>query len=242
VDEETARAIIPKLEALRAFVRNLGMAGQYLPDNTTRANYRAMYDDIASTINDPLLEIYAPPLPHLGTTGSDSKLWGSHQIRILESATRLISYVEAQLQQVPSISRIKALPLRCFLSFRFIDQGRAYADEVRHFLELSGIEVVTGERFEPRSVSEKLNELLDSELDFGVLIVTEDGESFWTRDEANRLWNEGKYVILLVHEDATFAQGLRGDLEWIPFSEGHISDAFSKLLEGIDFIRKNPPK
>jgi len=70
-----------------------------------------------------------------------------------------------------------------------------------------------------------------------VLIVTEEGESIWTRDEANRLWNEGKYVIVLVFKGALFTKGLQGDLEWIPFIEGHISDTFIKLLEGIQFIQ-----
>jgi hypothetical protein len=44
------------------------------------------------------LEIYAPPLPHLGTTSDDSTLWGEHQMRILDSGTRLITYLDSQLK------------------------------------------------------------------------------------------------------------------------------------------------
>lgn len=237
MDEQLAPELIPKLEALRSFIRTVGTAGEYLPDNQTRASYRAMYDDIRETLSDPLLETYAPPLPHLGTTSDDATLWGTHQIRILESGTRLIAYLDAKLNEVDRLRPSPTAPIRCFLSYLFSEKGNQYADELRHFLELSGIEVVTGERFEPRSVSEKLGELLESELDFGVLIIAENGESFWTRDEVNRVWAERKRVIVLVEEGSDFEQGLQGDLEWIRFSAGYISEAYTKLLEGIEFIR-----
>lgn len=237
MNEEIAEAISPKLEALRAFIRSVAAVGQYLPDNATRANYREMYDDIKNTLNDPNLETYAPSLPHLGTTSYDATLWAQNQIRIVEGGMRLIAYLEAVLRQIPSTVHNQKLPLRCFLSYRFTEQGRQYATEVRHFLELVGVEVVTGERFEPRGVGEKIGELLSSGLHFGVLIVAEDAESIWTRDEVNRLWNDSKYVIVLVREGASFVQGLQGDLEWIPFAEGHIADAFSRMLEGIHFIQ-----
>jgi hypothetical protein len=112
MDIQTARIIIPKLDALRAFIRNVAYAGQYLPDNQTRANYRAIYADIQATLNDANLEIYAPPLPHLGTTSDDSTLWGEHQMRILDSGTRLIAYLESQLMQFfpPKNKASSALP------------------------------------------------------------------------------------------------------------------------------------
>lgn len=97
MDIETAKILIPKLEALRAFINNVAKAGSYLPDNQTRANYRAIYEDINATINDPNLAIYAPPLPHLGTTSDDSTLWGKHQMLILDSGSRLIKYLDSQL-------------------------------------------------------------------------------------------------------------------------------------------------
>jgi len=97
MDIQTAKLIIPKLEALRAFINNVATAGDYLPDNETRANYRAIYADIKATLNDPNLEIYAPPLPHLGTTSDRATLWGEHQMRILDSGTRLVIYLDSQL-------------------------------------------------------------------------------------------------------------------------------------------------
>lgn len=94
---QTAKLIIPKLEALRAFISNVATLGQYLPDNETRANYRAIYADIKATLNDTNLEIYAPPLPHLGTTSERQTLLGEHQLRILNSGITLIKYLDSQL-------------------------------------------------------------------------------------------------------------------------------------------------
>lgn len=237
MDEVTAKLLRPKIEAMRAFIITVGSAWQFLPDNETRSNYRAMYEDIKKTLNDPNLETYAPSLPHLGTTSDDATLRQKHQILILESGTRLIKYIEAQLTQVPSTSRLRTHPLRCFLSYRFSKEGKQYAIEVKHFLELIGVEVVTGEHFEPRGIGEKVRELLSTDLDFGILIIAKTGESMWTRDEVNKLWNEEKYVIVLVIEGASFSPGLQSDLEWIPYTEGHISDTFVHILEGVQFIR-----
>jgi len=237
VDEETARLIRPKLKALKTFMWNVSVIGPGLPDNETRSTYRAMYDDIRDSLGDPKLEIFAPPLPRLGTTGDRAKLRGEHQTRILQSGGLLEAYLGSLLSQVGPTQQAVEKPLQCFLAYRFTDQSERYATEVREFLELLDIDVISGGRFEPRSVSEKIKELLSEDLDFGVLIVSDEGESMWTRDEVNSLWSQGKKVIVLVEEGTQFTQGLQGDLEWIPFPQGHISDAFSRLVEGTKFIQ-----
>jgi hypothetical protein len=56
-----------------------------------------MYSDIKATINDPLLETYAPPLPHLGTTSDRAGLFQDSQLRIIDSGTRLLAYLDTQL-------------------------------------------------------------------------------------------------------------------------------------------------
>jgi hypothetical protein len=241
MDPEKAKALKPKLEALKAFLRSVASLGPYLPDNRTRQNYREMYDHIKLLLDDPDLETYAPPLPHLGTVMVDSGLWSEHQARLVESGTRLVSYLESQLAQAGLPRPSGAQPFRCFLSYRFSEHADKYARELKGFLKTLGIEVVTGERFEPRSISQKVRELLSGDLHFGVLLVTTEGESMWTRDEVNALRSEGKYVIVLVEQGAAFAPGLQADLEWIPFSPGHVSDAFTKLLQGIQFIRTIRP-
>ncbi len=125
-----------------------------------------------------------------------------------------------------------------FLSFRF-EGGKNYATDVKKFLEMQNITVLTAEKFEPRSISEKVQDLFDLEPDFVILIIAEDGESFWTRDEIATMLAMKKHVIPLVVKGAKFTQGLFGDLEFIPFSIDHISDTYIKLMEGIEFIREN---
>jgi hypothetical protein len=47
------------------------------------------------------------------------------------------------------------------------------------------------------------------------------------------------HPTVLVEDGARFAQGVFGDLEYIPFAPDHIGDAFIKLMEGIAYIRRN---
>ena len=238
IDEETAKLIAPKLEALRSFIYTVSIAGQNLRDMKSREDYLEMYDDLKKTLNDPSFEVFAPPIPHFGTTSWDATLWAEHALAIVESGNRVVAYLDSQIKQVPLTTEKPFQPLRCFLSYRFADESRQYSNEVRQFLELNGIEVVSGDRFEPRSISEKISGILASDLDFGILIVTKEGESMWTRDEVNQLWSEEKFVIVLVEEGASFKPGLQGDIEWIQFLEGHVSDTFIKILEGISYIRE----
>jgi len=127
--------------------------------------------------------------------------------------------------------------ITCFLSYRFSDLGKSYASQIRRFLELLDIDVLSGEKYEPRSISEKVKNILSQNPDFVVLIIAQDGESLWTRDEIAELRVKGKPIIPLVVYGSEFAQGLFGDLEWIPFPKEHISDSFIRLLEGIRFIQ-----
>jgi len=237
MDHEKARLIRPKLRALNRFINNVITLGHDMLDNATRKNFDEIYYDIKATVNDPNFETYAPPLPHLGTGGERETLSAAHRSMVADSGTRLIAYLEGQLAEVESEPRITERQLRCFLSHRFSEVGEAYAREVRKFLELVKVDVAEASKFEPRSIRDKVRELLGAGHDFGVLIISEDGESMWTRDEANAFWQDDKYVIVLVSEGSEFEQGLQGDLEWIPFPEGHLSEAFTKLLEGIAFIR-----
>ena len=74
MDEDKAKQIRPKLEALKTFIRNVTYLGHDMPDDSTRRNYRAICDDIKITLADPVLEVYAPPVPHLGTTSDRDPL------------------------------------------------------------------------------------------------------------------------------------------------------------------------
>lgn len=127
--------------------------------------------------------------------------------------------------------------LRCFLSYRFGTDTEILALRVARFLALLGVEVITGESYEPRSISAKITERLADRVDFVVLLVTAGGESLWTRDEIGHASASGASIVPVVEEGATFAPGIFGDLEYIPFAKDHIGDAFLKLVEAVVFLR-----
>ena len=144
----------------------------------------------------------------------------SHRLDILEQASS------------------QARRLRCFLSYRFDDPLRERAaGQVERFLSLLDVEVVTGRGYEPRAIRDKLDERLQG-LDFLVLLVASEGESFFTRDEITTARARGVFVIPIVLEGQDFFAGLFGDQEYIRYSEAHIGDAFLKLLEGVLYVRR----
>lgn len=171
--------------------------------------------------------------PSIEVSGNDAKEVETVAKSILKDFSKT-----AQKDNKDSILLDTHLDIKYFLSFRYSELGTGYAREIMKFLELQGIKGVTAEKFEPRSISSQVSELLNSEIDFLILIVAEDGESMWTRDEIATMRAKGKPIIVLVSEASTFEQGIFGDLESIRFSPGHIGDTYNKLLEGIEFIKK----
>ena len=141
-----------------------------------------------------------------------------------------VETLEAQL----TINR----PISCFLSYQFSEPSLEYGRQVKHFLELHGIKVVTGQGFEPKPISEKVRSRLSEDLNMVVVIEVNDRKSPWTRDEMARAQSPGVFLIPLVEEGATFDRGIYGDHEFIPFDKGHISDAFVGLLEGVNYVRR----
>jgi hypothetical protein len=127
--------------------------------------------------------------------------------------------------------------LRCFLSYRFGDPNELVALKVQRFLTLLGVEVITGQGYEPRSLSEKLSARLEDSVDFLVLLVQADGESPWTRDEIVTARARGAPVIPLVEEGAAFSPAIFGDLEYVTYASGHIGDTFLALTEAVIYIR-----
>jgi hypothetical protein len=127
--------------------------------------------------------------------------------------------------------------LRCFLSYRFGGENELVALRVQRFLALLSVDVVSGETYEPRPISQKVAAKLASPLSFLVLIVLANGESPWTRDEIATAKARGMFVVPLVEEGARFEPGLFGDLELISFATDHVGDAFLKLLEAVVYIR-----
>ena len=75
-------------------------------------------------------------------------------------------------------------------------------------------------------------------MDFLVLLIGQDGESPWTRDEIATARATGVPVIPIVSEGSSFEPGLFGDLEYITIMVGHVGDAFLPLMEAITYIRR----
>ena len=128
--------------------------------------------------------------------------------------------------------------LRCFLSYRFTPQNEDPARKLHSFLTLLGIDVVTGDTYEPRPVSQKIMGRLKDDLDFIVLLAGGDGESFWTRDEIATANHKMIPLVPVIEDGVKFEPGLFGDIECVPYAKGHIGDSFLKVLEAVKYIRE----
>lgn len=142
-----------------------------------------------------------------------------------------IEILEAKIQE---LSR----QLSCFLSYRFNPKGKALALELSRFLSLLDIKVISGMGYEPRRITEKVTERLKLGHDFLIYLITNDGESMWTRDELVVSYGSGVPVIILVEKGTSFEKGLLGDWEYVEFEGDHIGDAFISILEAIDFLKE----
>lgn len=129
--------------------------------------------------------------------------------------------------------------LRCFISYRFNEEAQNIIIDLKSFLELIGVEVITGYEYEPRKISDKVSDKLDDSIDLVVYLITKEGESFWTRDEIASGYGKKCYTIPILEKGMAFENGIFGNLEYIEFESGHIGDSFIRLLQGIRFIRNN---
>ena len=128
--------------------------------------------------------------------------------------------------------------LRCFLSYRFTSENEDPARKLYSFLIRLGIDVVTGDTYEPRPVSQKIMGRLKDDLDFIVLLAGGDGESFWTRDEIATANHKMIPLVPVIEDGVKFEPGLFGDIECVPYAKGHIGDSFLKVLEAVKYIRE----
>lgn len=150
--------------------------------------------------------------------------------QVVEELMARVSTLEAERSSDPRVT--------VFLSFQFDDKSKAYAAQVETYLRLMDVDVITGLGYEPRRVSEKVNERLSSGIDGVVLIEVAGSSSSWTRDEIARAQSPGVFLIPLVEAGGKFDSGIFGDHEYIRFGEGHVGDAFVGLVEGINYIRR----
>jgi hypothetical protein len=145
------------------------------------------------------------------------------------------------LERLTLLERIVLGPnrtLRCFLSYRFTSENEDPARKLKDYLTLLGIDVLTGTTYEPRPISQKIMDRLQDGLDFIIVLIGHDGESFWTRDEIATAKHKGIPLVPIIEEGVDFASGLFGDLECVTYSKGHIGDCFLKVLEAVKYVRE----
>lgn len=138
--------------------------------------------------------------------------------------------IKAQIEQ--------SLQRSCFLSYRFNKRSKHLALELTRFFELMGIRVISGSSYEPRRIGDKVLERLKANHDLFVYLITNDGESGWTRDELAVAYASGVPVVLLIEAGAKIENGILGDWERIEFDGDHIGDTFIPILEALAFVQE----
>ncbi|OOV47370.1 hypothetical protein B1J93_01310 [Leptospira kirschneri serovar Pomona] len=125
---------------------------------------------------------------------------------------------------------------RVFLSLRFDDHSKAIAFELEKFFNLLEIEMITGLGVEPRSISEKVVDRFNLQIDLFVILVTKTGTSNWINQEIG-LAKEKKISSLIIKsgENTDFQSGLLNDNEYIVYN--NISEAFIGILEAIKYLK-----
>jgi hypothetical protein len=127
--------------------------------------------------------------------------------------------------------------LTCFLSYRFNKYSRQIALEVTRFVELLDIRVISGAGYEPKRIEDKVQQRLNQNIDLLIYLITKDGESTWTRDELTYAYARGAAIVILVEEGAQMATGLLGNIEYLPFASGHVSDTYVGILEAMRYVK-----
>lgn len=98
MEDEIIREINRKKETLRVFIENVAIAGiGIMNDDDTRSHFDSMYYDIQKYLHDEKMEIYAPPLPHLGTFVGNQPLTNKHQALICHHGSMLLQYLNGIL-------------------------------------------------------------------------------------------------------------------------------------------------
>ena len=173
-----------------------------------------------------------------------------------ENALKLLEDLEGKLELTPAAPLVKhqddtVIPLRrtVFIAYSFDKNGKSYASELKKFFELLEFKVATGEEYSPESVSKKVERRLESqEIVVAVLSKrvnlseheklsehesrSEQKVQTWLTQEMSRVKNS-KPLFLLVEKGAKFEAGILGDLEYVTFEEGRITDTFTSIIEGL---------
>ncbi len=107
MNNENESKLIYKYKSFELFLKNVSIAWQVMDDNSTREQFDKIYYDICKDIKDPGIEIYAPPLPHLGRYVEDVKLTSADQTLIIHHGTLLMQYLSEKVKSKEEIKTNK---------------------------------------------------------------------------------------------------------------------------------------
>jgi hypothetical protein len=181
---------------------------------------------------------------HLALDARDDAL----RVRVSADTSRRVCEVFEWLERALHLEELPAEPperrapsrekrrMRCFLSYRFDAETVKIALDLKRFLDLLDVEVITASATDPGTLGEHVLENVDRDRDFIALVVSAGGESPWTRDEIARARTCGARVVPVIQEAAPDGDGTFGGLECISFAPGRSRDAFSRLLETVRSI------
>lgn len=217
-------------------------------DGTNLRRYRLVYpsDEVEVDSFDEVTELFAsrgPTTRHAVVAKSSGGRYACFDTTNL--AQIVLEYHSGELNVEAEVAKIeKALSLRplqrliqsAFIAHGFDQKGKTYAQQISQFLRLLGVAVTTGEYFEPTSVSEKVKRRI-AENDMFVAVVTPQDDRTWIIQETTYADSLNKHPIVLIETTIEQKRGLRGDQEDVFFPDGHVSEAFVKILQGLRKLR-----
>lgn len=157
--------------------------------------------------------------------------------RLNDLLWKIFDRVEQVAKRLDTIESRSLKKVRCFVSFRFDDHSKALAFELREFMELVGIEFVSGLGYEPRSLSAKVVERLSEPLDLFLVIFSSSGDSAWLNQEIGVARARNLPIIVLKEESSDVNPGMIGDTEYLLFPNNSISKTFVGILQALSFLK-----
>lgn len=119
-----------------------------------------------------------------------------------------------------------------FIAHSFDEAGNLYALRLTKLFDLLGFEVLSGQGFSPKRISQKVKERLKV-AKIIVVVFSEKDDFTWLWQEAT-IESREKPLFVLLEEGLQWKAGIHGDIEYIKFPKGNIEASFIEVLEGLD--------
>ncbi len=128
--------------------------------------------------------------------------------------------------------------INCFLSFRFDDHSKSLVFELKEFLELCNINVISGLGYEPRSISEKVLNRLSQPIDLFILINSLSGDSAWINQEIGVAKSKNIPILVLNEDGVDEKSSILGDNEYLVFPKNNICKSFIGILQALKYVKR----